>query len=83
MRPVNGLQLLMAQGFPADVRLHFDETCVCDMDLYQAGCLTKFVEGTGKTRVDDMEIRSMAGNTMKAGYGHHPGRGQEMSRSQT
>ena len=64
MRPVNGLQLLMAQGFPADVRLHFDETCVCDMDLYQAGCLTKFVEGTGKTRVDDMEIRSMAGNTM-------------------
>jgi hypothetical protein len=35
MRPVIGLQLLMAQGFPADMKLNFDVTNADDMDLYK------------------------------------------------
>jgi hypothetical protein len=65
MRPVIGLQLLMAQGFPADLKLSFDpETDGDHMDLYQFGCVSKFVAATGRTRVDDASLRSMAGNTM-------------------
>ena len=63
MRPVIGLQLLMAQGFPADMKLNFDVTNADDMDLYKFGCLAKFVEDTGKSQVNDAELRSMAGNT--------------------
>ena len=65
MRPVIGLQLLMAQGFPADLKLNFDAEADRDhMDLFQFGCLSNFVADTGRTRVDDMDLRSMAGNTM-------------------
>ena len=64
MRPVIGLQLLMAQGFPADMKLNFDVTNADDMDLYKFGRLAKFVEDTGKSQVNDAELRSMAGNTM-------------------
>ena len=65
MRPVIGLQLLMAQGFPADLKLNFDpETDVDHMDPHKFRCLSKFVAETGRTRVDDVDLRSMAGNTM-------------------
>ena len=64
MRPVLGLQLLMAQGLPADLKLHFDPTDVDDMDPFQFDCVSKFVEETGRTRVDDADLKSMAGNTM-------------------
>ena len=65
MRPVLGLQLLMAQGFPADLKLNFDpETDMDHMDPHQFRCLSKFVAETGRTRVDDVDLRSMAGNTM-------------------
>jgi hypothetical protein len=59
MRPVLGLQLLMAQVFLPDVKLNFDDT-----NAASPAYLTKFVQETGKKRVTDVDLKSMAGNTM-------------------